>query len=73
MNKKFDHLGTSVHQLNRDSKILKDQNAHLTKQVNELKSSVSKLESQNKEQEMKTERVEAQSLRGNLRFYELDD
>ena len=36
---------------------------------NKLKSSVSKLESQNKEQEMKTERLEAQSRRDNLRFY----
>ena len=37
-----------------NSKILKDQNEHLTKQGNELKSTVSKLESQNDEQEMKT-------------------
>ena len=68
MNKKLDHLETSVRQLKRDSKILKDQNEHPTKQVNELKSTVSKLESQNKEQEMKTKRLEAQSRRENLRF-----
>ena len=68
MNKKFDHLESLVRQLKRDRKILKDQNAHLTKLVNELKASVSKLESQNKEQEMKTERLEAQSRRDNLRF-----
>ena len=67
MNKKFDHLETSVRQLKRDSKILKDQNVHLTKQVNILKSSVSILtESQNKEQEIKTEHLEAQSQRENL-------
>ena len=36
MNKKFDHLKTSVRQLKRDSKISKDQNAHLTKQAKEL-------------------------------------
>ena len=57
---KLDHLETSVANKNVTA-IFKDQNAHLTKQVNELKSSVSKLESQNKEQEMKTERLEAQS------------
>ena len=67
MNKKFDHLETSVRQLKRDSKILKYQNVHLTKQVNILKSSVSILtESQNKEQEIKTEHLEAQSQRENL-------
>ena len=47
MNKNIDHLETRVRKLKHDSKILKDQNAHLTKQVNELKSSVSSLESQN--------------------------
>ena len=52
MNNKFDHLGTSVRQLKPDCKIFKDQSAHLTKQVNELKSSVSKLESQNRGQEL---------------------
>ena len=36
INKKIDHLETSVCQLKRDSKVLKDQNAHFTKQVNEL-------------------------------------
>ena len=46
---------------------------HLTKQINELKASVSKLESQNKEQEMKTELLGAQSRRDNLRFYGFDD
>ena len=45
----------------RFAHFLKDQNVHLTKQVYELKSSVSKLELQNKEQEMKTKRLEAQS------------
>ena len=55
------------------SKILKDQNAHLTKQVNKLKPCVSKLESQNKEKEMKTERLEALIRRDNLRFYGFDD
>ena len=41
INNKFDHLETSVRQLKRGSKGLKDQNAHLTIQVNELKLSVS--------------------------------
>ena len=49
----FDHLETSVRQLlKRNSKFLK----------------LSKLESQNKEQEMKTERLEVQSRHDNLRF-----
>ena len=48
--------------------VLKDQKAHRTKQVNELKSSVSKFESQNKEHEMETDRLEAQARRDNLRF-----
>ena len=73
MNKKFNHLETSVHQLIRDSRILKDQNAYLSKQFKELKSSVLKLESQNKEQEMKTERLESQSRSDNLRFYGFGD
>ena len=73
MNIKFKHLETSVCQLKRNSKILKDQNAHLTKQINEFKSSVSKLESQNKEKEIKRERLEVQSRRDTLRFYGLDD
>ena len=64
---KNDHLKTSIRQLKRDSKILKDQNAHLTKQVNVLKSSVSKLKSQHKEQ-VKTGPLEGQSRRDNLRF-----
>ena len=51
----------------------KDQNVHLTKQVNELKSSLSKLESQNKELEMKTERLDVQSRPDNLWFYGFDD
>ena len=73
MNIKFKHLETSVCQLKRNSKILRDQNAYLTKQINELKSSVSKLESQNKEKEIKRERLEGQSWRDTLRFYGLDD
>ena len=73
MNKKFDHLETSVRQLKRDSKILKDQNVRLMKQVSEFKSSVSKLESQNKEQEMKTEWLVAQSRRDNSQFYGFGD
>ena len=50
------------------AKFKKDQNVHLTRQINESKSSVSKFESQNKEHEMKTERLEVQSRRDNLRF-----
>ena len=73
MNKKIDHLKTSVGQLKRDSKLLKYQNAHFTKQINELKSSVSKLEFENKQQEMKTERLEAQSRRESLLFYGFDE
>ena len=74
MNKKFDHLETSVCQVNCVSKILKDKMRTLRQKVNELKSSVSKLESQNKEQEMKTEeRLEAHSRRDNLWFYGFDD
>ena len=73
MNKIFDHLETSVRQLKRDSKILKDQNVRLMKQVSELKSSVSKLESQNKEQEMKTECLVAQSRHDNPQFYGFGD
>ena len=72
MNKKFDHFETLVRQLKRDSNILKDQNADITKQVNELESSVSKLESQNKEQDMKTESLEVQSRRDKLRIYGFD-
>ena len=76
MNNKFDHLETSVRQLKPDSNFFKDQSAHLTKQVNELKSYVSKLESQNRRQElifaplltMKIERLEAQSPRDNIWF-----
>ena len=62
-----------VRQLKRDSKLLKDKNVRLRKQVNELKSSVSKLGSQHKEREMKTELLEVQSRRDNLRFYGFDD
>ena len=64
MNKKFNHLETSVRQC--DSKIIKGQNVHLTKQVKELESSVSKLKLQNEEQEMKTEHLEALSGCDNL-------
>ena len=75
MNNTFDHLETSVRQLKPDSKVFKDQSAQLTKQVNELKSFVSKLESQNRGQElifaplltMNTERLDAQSPRNNIR------
>ena len=61
MNKKIWPLGNIPLPTKTWQQILKDQNAHLTKQVNKLKASVSKLESQNKEQEMKTEHLEAQS------------
>ena len=73
MKQKIDHLETLVRQLKPDCIFLKDQNVHLTKQMNELKASESKLESQNKEQEMKTELLGEQSQRDNLRFYGFDD
>ena len=60
---RIDHLKTLVRQLKRDSKFLKDQNAHFTKQINELITSFSKSESEYKEQEMKTERLAVQSRR----------
>ena len=63
----------SVRTLKHDSKLLKEQNAYLTKQVFELQTTVSQLESQTRETEKKNERLEAQSRRANLRFHGLDD
>ena len=73
MNKKFDHLEKSVRNLKQDSKLLKEQNIRLTKQVTDLQATVSQLESHTRDTEIKNERLEAQSRRDNLRFHGFDD
>ena len=65
-------METSVRLLKQDSKILKRSKSTLYESCQRIKS-VSKFESQNKEQKMKTERLEAQYRRDNLRFYGFDE
>lgn len=51
MQKRFDHIEKSVETLKHDSKLLKDQNVKLSKQVTDLQTTVAHLES--KEQILK--------------------
>ena len=63
MNKNFVHLEASVRQLKRDSNFF----------LNFKMICIKIIETQNKEQEMKTELLEAQFQRDNLLFYGFDD
>ena len=73
MNKRFGHIEKSVKSLKRDSKYLKEQNSKPTKQVTDLQTTVSRLESRAQEADIKNERLEAQSPGDNLRFYGFED
>lgn len=69
MHKRFDHIDKSVKTLKHDSKLLKDQNVKLSKQMPDLQTTVAHLESRVQEADIKNERLQAQSRRDNLRFY----
>ena len=73
LNRKFDHIQKSVTDLKKDSKQLKQQNEYLTKKVRELSSSVAELECYSKQSEIRYEKLEAQSRRENLRFFDIPE
>ena len=71
LNKKFDNIQKSVSDLKKDNMKLKQQNEFLTNKVDELSSSVAELECSSKQNELRYEKLEAQSRRENLRFFEI--
>lgn len=73
MNRKFDSLEKSVHDLKRDNRQLKQQNQIITNEINRMKTSFSKLEVRTTEAEKKNENLEAQSRRDNLKFFGFQD
>ena len=73
LNRKFDHIQKSVTDLKKDNKQLKQQNVYLTKKVRELSSSVAELECSSKQSEIRYEKLEAQSRRENLRFFDIPE
>lgn len=73
LNKKFDNIQKSVSDLKKDNLKLKQQNEYLTNKVNELSSSVAELECSSKQNELRYEKLEAQSRRENLRFFEIPE
>ena len=75
LNRKFDHIQKSVTDLKKDKKQLKQQNEYLTctKKVRELSSSVAELECSSKQSEIRYEKLEAQSRRENLRFFDISE
>ena len=60
-------------ELKKENKQLKHQNESLSKQVTELTTIVIGLESRVKETEVKNERIEAQFMRDNLKFYGIEE
>ena len=73
MNRKFDSLEKSVNDLKRDNKHLKQQNQVITSEINRMKTSFAKLEVRTAEAEKKSEYLEAQSRRDNLKFFGFED
>ena len=73
LNRKFDSIHKTVCDLKKDNKKLKDQNEHLTHKVQELSTSMAEMERRNKETEMKYEKLEAQSRRENLKFFDIEE
>ena len=73
MNRKFDSLEKSVNDLKRDNKHLKQQNQVITSEINRMKTSFAKLEVRTAEAEKKSENLEAQSRRDNLKFFGFED
>ena len=73
LNKKFDNIPKSVSDLKKDNMKLKQQNEFLTNKVDELSSSVAELECSSKQNELRYEKLEAQSCRENLRFFEIPE
>ena len=63
----------SVCDLNKDNMKLKQQNEFLTNKVDELSSSVAKLKCSSKQNELRYEKLEAQSRRENLIFFEIPE
>ena len=73
MNTKFDSLEKSVHDLKRDNRQLKQQNRVITNEINQMKTAFSKLEVRTAEAEKKSENLEAQLRRDNLKFFGFQD
>ena len=73
MNAKFDKLERSVSALQSENMILKEQNKILSEKVELLTNSVDDMKKSALENEMRSERLEAQSRRDNLKFYGIED
>ncbi|MES9884418.1 MAG: hypothetical protein ABW185_26525 [Sedimenticola sp.] len=69
MNCKFDTLEKSVNDLKLDNTLLRQQNAVLTEKVETLSHNVEDVQKASLEHERKTEKLEAQSRRENLKFH----
>ena len=73
LDRKFDSIHKTVCDLKKTYKKLKDQNIHLTHKVQELSTSMAEMERRNKETEMKYEKLEAQSRREDLKFFDIEE
>lgn len=73
LNRKFDTLQKSVNELKKDNTFLKDENKRLTREVSELSASVEELKVETKKNQLKNEKLEAQSRRENLKFFNIDE
>ena len=73
LTRKFDGLKKSVDSLKKDNKELKEENIRLSRQMSELSATVTELENAARKSELKTDKLEAQSRRDNLRFFNIDE
>ena len=73
MNRKFDKIEKTVNTLKKDNQKLKRQNEKLTNKVDELSKSLEQVDALARDNQMKNEKLEAQSRRDNLKFYNIED
>ena len=73
MNAKFDNLEKSVATLKSENTLRKEENKKLLQKVEHLSNSVNEVRKIAIDSERRSERLEAQSRRDNLKFYGIDE
>ena len=72
MNAKFENLEKSVATLKSENTLLKEENKKLLQKVEHLSTSINEVRKIATDSERRSERLEAQSRRDNLKFYGID-